>query len=384
MKLGPHGPTTRRLLSSSVKDKDNIAIQVNAIMWEPFEVLKMKAGCFLYCRDQSFEQLIQRLDFFITLLAIAGASSLIYLLYNIFNFLYLHFFRPSSISRYTHPAQGPRVATRYNDGRTWALITGASDGIGKGFAEEWCSRDSHIILHGRNAAKLNKVKAALNAQWPNIQIKLAVIDAGDAKMVEKIEDLAREVVDLPIKVLINNVGGSGPVRPTWRELQRRTREEIDLLIDVNLRFSTHLTRVMLPILLRNKSSLILNVGSVAALIPSPWLTVYAGSKAFNLAWSRSLTAEMRATGEDVEVLGIIVGEVQAQHNSTRDTGLFRPSSRTMARAALGMVGCGKAVVTPYVGHALQMAMVGILPESLLNWLSIRVLEATKAKYEKGE
>ncbi len=349
-------------------------------MWEPLEVLKMKAGCFLYCRDQSFEQLAQRLDFIITLLVIAGAISLTYLFYNILDFLYLHLLGPSSISRYLHPAHTPY----FSNSRPWALITGASDGIGKGFAQELCSRGFNLILHGRNEAKLNKVRTEFNTDWPHVQLRLAVIDAADANSTGKIEKLATDLNKLNITVLINNVGGSGPVHPMWQELHRRTREDIDQLIDVNLRFSTHLTRAMLPILLRNKSSLILNVGSVAALIPSPWLTVYAGSKSFNLAWSRSLNAEMQATGKDVEVLGIIVGEVQAQHNSTRDTGLFRPSSRTMARTALGVVGCGKAVVTPYVGHALQMAMIGILPESLLNWLSIRVLEATKAKYEKGE
>ncbi|KAI9695881.1 MAG: hypothetical protein M1836_005998 [Candelina mexicana] len=282
---------------------------------------------------------------------------------------------PSSLERYLHAPNGP-------NSRPWALITGASDGIGKGFAEEICSHGFSVILHGRNETKLGKVKASLNDRWPDTPIRLAVIDAAQPGVVRQIEGLASELQDLHITMLINNVGGSGPVNPTWREMHNRTREEVDQLIDVNLRFATHLTRVMLPILIRNEPSLVLNVGSVTAQLPSPLLTVYAGAKAFNLAWSRSLSAEMQATGQDVEILGAVVGEVKAQH-STRDTGLFRPSSRTMARATLGMIGCGKATVTPYLGHALQMAVVENLPAWILNKLMINVSRKEKAREEKG-
>ncbi|KAI9715096.1 MAG: hypothetical protein M1812_006214 [Candelaria pacifica] len=345
-------------------------------MWEPLVVLRTKAICFVYCRDQSFEHLSSRLSFSFSILAVVGSVTIAYLLYILLDFLYLHLLRSSSLDRYLHTPNGP-------NSRPWALITGASDGIGKGFAEELCSKGFSVILHGRNEAKLSKVKASLNDRWPNTSIKLAVIDAAQPNNLQRIEGLASEFQGLDITILINNVGGSGPVSPMWRELHNRTGEEIDQLVDVNLRFATQLTRVMLPILLRNTPSLVLNVGSVCAKLPSPWLTVYAGGKAFNLAWSRSLTAEMQATGKNVEVLGTIVGEVQAQH-STSDTGLFIPSSRTMARAALGMVGCGRAIVTPHAGHALQMAVVGLLPEWMLNRLLIYISQAAKAEHEKGE
>jgi hypothetical protein len=65
--------------------------------------------------------------------------------------------------------------------QSWALVTGASDGIGKGFAQELCSRGFNVIIHGRNEKKLLGVKKELESQWKDVQIKVFVMDAGNAQ-----------------------------------------------------------------------------------------------------------------------------------------------------------------------------------------------------------
>jgi 17beta-estradiol 17-dehydrogenase / very-long-chain 3-oxoacyl-CoA reductase len=80
---------------------------------------------------------------------------------------------------------------------------------------------------------------------------------------------------------------------------------------MDVRFPTQITRALLPHLIKNAPGLILNISSFAALYPSPRLSVYAGSKAFNLAWSASLKAEMRAEEKDVDVLGIVIAKAQS-------------------------------------------------------------------------
>lgn len=308
------------------------------------------------------------------LFSLTGGAVTLYALYKVLDFTYLHFLRPSSLPRYFH-APGGRSA------RPWALITGASDGIGKGFAEELCFRGFNVILHGRNEEKLNKVKDELLVQWPDRMVRIIVIDAHHVSNDIAIEGLAMALKEVYITVLINNIGGAGPVHPAWKELHKRTGKEVDAFIDVNLRFSTHITRALLPILLRNTPSLVLNVGSVSGDIPTPYASVYSGAKAYNMAWSRSLKAEMVAQGKDVEVLGVIVGMTQSGHEK-RETSFFVPSSRRLACTALDKVGSGRAIVTPFPPHALQKAFVDLLPPWTVERMIIPIAKQEKANEDK--
>jgi 17beta-estradiol 17-dehydrogenase / very-long-chain 3-oxoacyl-CoA reductase len=306
--------------------------------------------------------------------SLTGGALTVYALYKLLDFTNLHFVRPSSLPRYFH-APGGRNA------RPWALVTGASDGIGKGFAEELCFRGFNVILHGRNEEKLNKVKEELSAQWPDRMVRIIVIDAHHVSNDIAIEGLAMALKEVYITVLINNIGGAGPVHPAWKELHKRTGKEVDAFIDVNLRFSTHITRALLPILLRNTPSLVLNVGSFAGDIPTAYATVYSGAKAYNMAWSRSLKAEMVAQGKDVEVLGILVGATQSGREK-RETSFFVPSSRRLACTALDKVGSGKAIVTAYPPHALQKAFVDLLPPWVVERMMIPIAKEEKGKEDK--
>lgn len=308
------------------------------------------------------------------LFSLTGGALTIYALYKLLDFTYLHFLRPSSLPRYFH-APGGRSAS------PWALVTGASDGIGKGFAEELCYRGFNVILHGRNEDKLNRVKEELMARWPDRLVRIIVIDAHHVSNDIAIEGLAMALKEVYITVLINNIGGAGPVHPAWKELHKRTGKEVDALIDVNLRFSTHITRALLPILLRNTPSLVLNVGSLSGDIPTPYATVYSGAKAYNMAWSRSLKAEMVAQGKDVEVLGILVGVTQSGHEK-RKTSFFVPSSRRLACSALDKVGSGRAIVTAFPPHALEKAFVDLLPPWVLERRMIPIAKQEKANEDK--
>lgn len=297
---------------------------------------------------------LRSLDFLYPSLSVVGGATSLYFLYKTLDAAYFYL-RPSSLSRYLHSPSG---------GRPWALITGASDGIGKGFAEELSSQGFNIILHGRNQTKLEGVRKDLKSRFPDADYRIVILDAVNFDH-DGIARIANEVADLHITVLINNVGGSGPVSPVWGAVTQRKPSELDCFIDVNARFPTHITRALLPKLIATTPSLIINVGSLAGSTPSAYLTAYSASKAYNLAWSRSLTAEMHGEGKDVEVLGLLVGGVKAGHDTWDKTTFFVPGSRDFARASLARVGCGKAVVVPYVGHALQLLPLSFLPDGLV-------------------
>jgi short-subunit dehydrogenase len=315
----------------------------------------------------------------ITVLAAFGTLVATYYAYTIFSFLYLFIFHRSTISRYLQPTITP-AASSTSEHRFWALITGASDGIGLAFAHELASDGFNIILHGRSPTKLAAVAAALKAQYPHISTRLFVLD-GYPCSAPAIDDYVRGLAKdgLCIRILVNNIGGGSLVSPTFRPLTHLTAVEVQLLFDLNVGFPTLLTRALLPVM--QEPALVLNLGSFVSHIPGPWLTVYAGSKAFNMAWSRGLGLELRAEGRDVEVMGLVVGEVQSAGHPG-PVGPVMCSSRTLARSALDKVGCGRHTVAPWWRHAAILALVQCLPDALLNWSMVRTTRSFMEEEKK--
>ena len=255
--------------------------------------------------------------------------------------------RSSSLKRYLHGDEA------------WALVTGASDGIGRGFAHELAQNGFNVVLHGRNATKLENVKVQLQNQFPKRDFRILIADAS-ATSHQQIEELAASLNELHLTVLINNVGGGVTVAP----LEDTTSDDVDAIMNLNARFPTQLTKALLPKLTRtNAPTQIMNIGSTGDFCV-PYATVYGGSKGFNMTWSSSLAMELKSEGKNVEVLAISVGRVTDVSHHKKDASFFTPSARTMAKAALQRVGCGRPVVVGYVGHALQKFLVGLLPFSI--------------------
>lgn len=258
------------------------------------------------------------------------------------------YLRPSSLPRYKHAGK-----------ESWALVTGATDGIGFGFAQELCSRGFNVFIHGRSQEKLLRRQGELQAQFPDAKIKVVVYDA--VNLSDDIDALiATEIGDARLTVLVNNVGGDGTGFPSLAEMDYQS---VNRIITLNATFMTQITRVLLPILKRNGPSLIINVSSAAS-YGMPWLSVYSGSKGYVDSISHSLDAELTAEKTSVEALALRVGNVQSQGNRS-ETSLFTPDARTMARAGLNRVGCGRILIWGYWPHVLQGLAMSVLPRALM-------------------
>lgn len=266
----------------------------------------------------------------------------------------------------------PSKLPQYLEKDSWALVTGASDGIGLGFAEELCQRGFNVIIHGRNPLKLQKVKEALNRDYPSREIRLLIADAlATATPLLDLDTLVEPLRRLNFKILVNNIGGmEGFISNPYKTLAEYSQSDVEGVIAVNIRFTTHLTRILLPTLTRNHPALIMNISSAAAL-GLPYLSVYSASKAYIDSWTRSLKVELRSLGHDVETLGIVVGAVNTPRasvaNKTSDS-FFNPSPRVMASSALDRVGCGKAVLAGYFPHALLVVGMALMPEWMADWV----------------
>lgn len=314
-----------------------------------------------------------------TIIYYIGILSSLYLLGYLVQHIYL-FLRPSSLPRYLHGSK---------DGRhreSWALITGATDGIGLGFAQELCSRGFNVILHGRNSQKLQNVQEQLKREYPASKTLTVVFDAGESSsldsMIHEFGGHTDEHDDdeVNLTVLINNVGGTRifpPDSPAYPALQNYTPSQVDQIMNLNARFTAQLTRLLLPTLIRNGPSLIMNISSSAAM-GMPYISIYGATKAFVDSFTKGIKAEMVGRGHDVDVLGIRVSRVKSGGNDV-PAGFWTPTSRRMARAALGKVGCGKMVVWGYWPHQVQTFVFEFLHEKVFQKVVIWAMDKEEKK-----
>jgi 17beta-estradiol 17-dehydrogenase / very-long-chain 3-oxoacyl-CoA reductase len=214
--------------------------------------------------------------------------------------------RPSSISRYHHHHTNSSAPP-------WAIVTGATDGIGKGYAYELADRGFNIVLHGRNSTKLHNVRHALQNDYPHLSFRIIIADAtkSGSESLKNIKDIVGSLKDLHLTILINNVGTGA--KASGAEVAdvfvQSSPDDIDALINTNARFPVQFTRAVLPLLLSHGGpALILTMGSMAEM-GMPYIGIYAASKSFDITFSRALRGELKLEGKNVEVLGIMTAAV---------------------------------------------------------------------------
>lgn len=174
----------------------------------------------------------------------------------------------------------------------YALITGASKGIGKAIAEELASRQINLLLVARDARLLEELCLTLKQQY-KIQAHFLAIDLAIPHAVEAVKSWI-ETNLFPVQILVNNAGyGLSGAFTDY------TIEEHKSMMQVNMTVPVELTGALLPQLKTNHPAYILNIVSSAAYQSVPGLTTYAASKSFLLSFSRGLRYELRNKGVSV-------------------------------------------------------------------------------------
>lgn len=177
----------------------------------------------------------------------------------------------------------------------FAVITGASKGIGRCMARELASRKYNLILTARSAAQLDELKNELVNEFA-IQCEIFPCDLSSHDAPDKLFNFCTSI-SKDITVLINNAGYG-----LWGGFTDLTIEEQLNMADLNNRSLVHLCHLFLPILRKQHKSYILNVASTASYQPVPYLGLYSATKAFVIMFSRALRVELKNTSVSVTVL----------------------------------------------------------------------------------
>lgn len=223
----------------------------------------------------------------------------------------------------------------------WAVITGASSGLGAIFADQLAQRGLSLVLAGRNEARLKQVAQRVSTQVPNVELVV-----GDLGTSTGVDQLIAQLGNRKVEILVNNAGFG-----TYGQFDEIDAAREHELVAVNIDALLQLTHAILPGMLERKRGGIVNVASTIAFQPGPYQAAYGASKAFVLSLSQALWAETRGTGVTVTALcpgPTETGFVDALGSDVSHTAIYRKLAKPEPVVAAGLKALqqGRAVVVP--------------------------------------
>jgi uncharacterized protein len=250
-----------------------------------------------------------------------------------------------------------------------ALITGASSGIGKAFAELLAEKGYAVVLTARRGDRLEALAAELKQRY-GVDAHAIVADLAEPAASQQI---AGELVarGLTIDVLVNNAGYGLPgsfVNVPWHEHERFVQVMVTAVLDLTYR--------LLPGMMDRGWGRVITIASVAGMVPSPaGHTLYGASKAFLIRFSEALAAESLPRG--VHVTAVCPGFTYSEFHDvtgTRDKmkkvpGVLWLSAADVAREGYDAVMNGHSVVVNGRIYQLLVWLNGALPRSIARWVS---------------
>ena len=242
----------------------------------------------------------------------------------------------------------------------WAVVTGASSGIGAAIAERLALLKWNVILVGRDPQTLDAQAATLQKNNPVSTLTIAADLSTQAGIDRVKQTVADKKID--VRALINNAG-FGLHSPF---IDSSAADEARM-IDLQLKTMIELTKAFLPGMLANKSGRILNVASVYAFSPVPNQAVYAACKAFMLSFSRTLALELHGTGVTISVLcpGITLTRFRAAAGMKEKKSAFSMSAEAVARIAVNGMLRGKSTIVPGWHNTLYTLVARCVPAGVL-------------------
>ncbi len=248
----------------------------------------------------------------------------------------------------------------------WAVVTGASSGIGEAIARELAARGLHLVLCARRKDRLDALAAELAGQH-GTQARAVEVDLAQPGFVSVIE---QATADLDVGLLVNNAGfgDKGPFLGTGIDTHVR-------MLDTNCKAPLILTHALAPRLVARGRGGILFTSSTAAFQGLPFAAHYAATKGYDLQLAEGLWYELRPRG--VDVVALCPGPVDTE--GPRRTGV-KPAKvpvqimdpRTVAVFGLDALG-GGPVAVPGLTNRLLHALVKLVPRRLATAVSGRMI-----------
>ncbi|MXQ10306.1 SDR family NAD(P)-dependent oxidoreductase [Microvirga makkahensis] len=244
----------------------------------------------------------------------------------------------------------------------WAVITGASSGIGAELARIFAARGYSLVVAARRHERLEALAEEIQGAH-DIPVEVMALDLEDREAPQDLVEMLRDR-GIQVHTLVNNAGfglrGTFATMPFERQIA---------MIDVNVTALTALCRLLLPGMLERGRGGILNVASTAAFQAGPYMGVYYATKAYVLSLSEALHEEAKPHG--VTVTALCPGPTESEFSSTADlenTKRFTQGAMSAAQVArIGIDGyeAGRAIVVAGASNRLGTLGAKLLPRAVI-------------------
>lgn len=250
-----------------------------------------------------------------------------------------------------------------SDQKKYALVTGATSGIGKELAQLLVKDQYHVFIVARNQDELNNTSNELK-MLGGTEIRTISKDLFKREAAFEIyEEIKAQGVE--IDILINDAGQGQYGEFIHTDIDR----ELDI-IQLNIGACVILTKLFLKDMVARKSGKILNVASVAAKIPGPWQAVYHGTKAFVHSFNEAVRSEIAGTG--VTLTSLLPGPTETDffHKAEMENSKVVQSGDMSDPADVAKDGyeallAGRDMVVSGLKNKLQVAMSNVTPDSIV-------------------
>ncbi len=246
--------------------------------------------------------------------------------------------------------------------KTYTLVTGASNGIGKELAIIAAEKGRNVIIVARNEAALLE----LSNQFTNVEIIPIVEDLAKAGAAERVVNELKKR-QLQVDTLINNAGFGDSGAFLSSNLSKQSQ-----MVQLNITTLMELTHLLLPAMVKQKHGRVMNVGSVAGFIPGPYMSTYYATKAFVLSFSQSLHEELKETG--VTVTCLCPGPTKTDFAATAHTSKTHPTQTTaitprmVAEYGYKSMLHGKAIAVHGTSNKMSVFVASrLLPRVFVRW-----------------
>jgi uncharacterized protein len=246
----------------------------------------------------------------------------------------------------------------------WALVTGASAGIGLEFARQLAREGMSVVLTARREDRLNTLASELRAEF---HIETRVV-AADLAAPDGADRLADAVADLPIAMLVNNAGFGLAGR-----FDKLPTDRLRAMVVVNCVVPVVLTSRILPGMVKRGRGAVIVVGSVAGRQPLPLHAVYSATKGFDLLFGEGLWGELRGTGVDALVIEPGPTQTEFQAVAGENVSNHGEPASNVVRVAFDALGKQPSVVSGWFNFVRANA-IRLVPRSLTAIIAKKVVE----------